>query len=321
MTVAVDDLRAATSSVRVTFDGVPPDPVPVAGTGEVAPEAFDEIVDRYDRHGFAIMQLASGPFDRDAVLALGLSLGLGEPFVPPLYTMGDSDAAAVSRISAAANAGTGDGDHPSFGRTVGQRFHCDGTLQDIGFVKASVLLCESVAEAGGETILFNSSAAYAELMAVDPAAAVALATPGALIRQANIGGCTDTHVGPAFTVQDGQLACGYSVTDTDRWATPAGVAEDDLRRSVEFLLRASMPGSRFHLERRLAAQQAIVFDNTRISHGRLAYRDSPDRHRCVYRGLFLQRPTRPVGAARRSPAAVARTSPPPSDDAVAATDG
>ena len=59
---------------------------------------------------------------------------------------------------------------------TGQRMHTDGTLQDIGEVKASVLVCEAAAAEGGATMLFNTSAAFAELIMTDPAAAVALAT-------------------------------------------------------------------------------------------------------------------------------------------------
>lgn len=290
MPTAVDELLTVAAQVTTTFDAVPAEPVAVTGPLEMTSEDTREVVDRYGRHGFAIIEIRSGNSDPAAVQALGKALGLGEPFVPPLYTLGGQDVRSVSRISAAANAGSSDEHHPSFGRTVGQPFHCDGTLQTIGFIKSAVLLCESPAAEGGETILFNASAAFAELAALDPAAAAALGTHGVLTRQANINGCTDENVGPAFTVQDGRLVCGYSVTATDRWTYPDASDAAALDRGVAFLDRASRPDSPLYLRLRLDTGHAILLDNTRISHGRLPYVDSAERRRCMYRGLFRQSP-------------------------------
>jgi Taurine catabolism dioxygenase TauD, TfdA family len=275
--VPFDELTAAAAAVTTTFEDAPSGPV--------------EVADPYSAHGFAVVALRGTPAGEDTLLTLSAALGLGEPFVPPLYRLGGGAAPTVSRISAASNAETADADHPSFGRTVGQEFHCDGTLQDIGFVKATVLLCELPAPEGGKSLLFNASAAFARLIAADPAAAVALATPGTLVRQANINGSSEQNAGPVFTVQDGRLVARYCVTDTDRWEVPAGVVEADLRRGIEFLRRAALPGSPDHLELTLGPGEAIVFDNTRLSHGRSAYRDSPDRRRCLYRSLHLAHPS------------------------------
>ena len=293
--VPMEELLAAARSARTTFQLVPAEPVAMADAGAVTAVEAQRVADRYARHGFAILALPAGPLTEDSVAALAGSLGLGEPFVPPLYLLAGA-APAVSRISAGSTAGTTDADHPSFGRTVGQELHCDGTLQDIGYVKASLLVCASPATEGGDTILFNASAAFARLARSDPAALAALATPGSLIRQANINGSTELNAGPAVTVQDGRLVCRYCVTGTDRWAVPAGVAAADLWRGVDFLREASRPGSPDFLQLRLDAGQAIVFDNTRISHGRTAYRDSGGNHRALYRSLHLAHPS---DAARR----------------------
>ncbi|RKN44890.1 TauD/TfdA family dioxygenase [Streptomyces hoynatensis] len=290
-----DEVLAAARRAGTTFDKIPGDPVPVRSPSGIGPLEASEIVARYDRHGFAVLELASGPATPQALEALAARLGLGDPFLPPLYRKGGTTT-PVAQISAASNAGGRDENHPSFGRRVGQRLHCDGTLQAIGYVKASVLLCEQPAAEGGETILFNASAAYAQLAAVDRAAAAALTAPGVLVRQANVNGCTDINANPAFSVQDGRLVCGYSVTETDRWAVPEGVSEADVHRGVGFLLNASLPGSRHFAQFMLGAGQAIVFDNTRISHGRTAYRDSGNHRRRLYRSLHLRHPrVRPEG--------------------------
>jgi alpha-ketoglutarate-dependent taurine dioxygenase len=289
MTPVADDLLTAARSVVTTFAHTPSESVPVTNAANLSRGEAATIARRYARHGFAICEHA-GAVDSGTTLALAKSLCLGQAFVPPLYSMGGRKPPAVSRISASANSGTPDADHPSFGRTGGQELHCDGTLQDIGYVKASLLLCAMPAAEGGDTTLFNTSAAVAELAEADLAAARALAFPGTLIRRANINGCTDMNAGPVVAVQNGNLICRYCVTETDSWAVPDGVVEADLRRGIDFLAEACRPGSRNFLQLRLNSGQAIVFDNTRISHGRTMYTDSPGSPRCMYRSLHLRHP-------------------------------
>jgi hypothetical protein len=218
---------------------------------------------------------------------------MGVPFIPPLYTLGGRVASPVSRISAAANSATADAAHPSFGRTVGQALHTDGTLQDIGEIKSSVLACKSPAAEGGTTMLFNASAAYRELLKVDAEAALVLATTGCLIRRANINGSIESNDGPAFGVNtEGELITRYSVTETDTWNVPEGVDPTSLWRGVEFLDQRARLGSPEYVELDMLADQIILFGNCRISHGRHAYRDSPERQRCLYRSLHLKHPVR-----------------------------
>ena len=288
--IIADELVAAGRAAHTTFEDIPAEPVTVADAANVSSAEGSDIMRRYTAHGFSILRLMSAPVDGDTLRSLAESLCLGDSFVPPLYTTGGAEAAKISRISATRNAGTGYANHPSFGRTVGQALHCDGTLQDIGYVKASMLLCETAASSGGDTILFNSCGAFASLTQFDLPAAVALATPGTLVRRATINGSSDVNAGPAFAVRDGALVGRYCVTDTDSWAAPDGVSADDLHRGIEFLARASRPGSPHFLQLRLDSGEVIVFDNTRISHGRTEYVDTVTQHRCMYRGLYLRHP-------------------------------
>ncbi|MDG4829291.1 TauD/TfdA family dioxygenase [Solwaraspora sp. WMMD1047] len=291
--LSLQELSTAAAGVITSFAAIPDRPVTVAQASDLDSTTAREIVQRYEQNGFCVVELVCDPPVPATLVALGASLRLGDPFIPPLYTMGASKPAPFSRISAAQNSGTVDADHPSFGRADCQRLHTDGTLQDIGFVKAGMLVCECAAAEGGLTTLFNTSAAFVELLARDPAAAVAMTTPGTLVRTANINGCTDENRGPIVSVVDGALVSRYSVTDTDSWAVPDEVNEDDLWRGIKFLAEASAPGSAHYTEFKVATGQAIMFDNTRISHGRTAYRDAPDQRRCMYRGLFLRHPSVP----------------------------
>lgn len=286
-TIAIDELLAAAQAVDITLEGFPSEPIDVQGT--LSPVRLRPVIERYARHGFAIMQLDPERASPDALTALANGLGLGEPFAPPLYGRTES---AVSRIAAAtASKNDDDSFHPAFEGTGGLDLHCDGTLQEIGYVKSSMLLCQLPAAEGGHTTLFNAAAAYAQLVSVDRDAAVALATPGAIVRQANLNGSDEMNVGPAFTVQAGRLVCGYSVSSTDRWGLPYGIAEGDLQRGVGFLMHASLPGSQHFAQLTLGAGQAILFDNTRLSHGRTPYYDPPGGGRCLYRSLHLRHPS------------------------------
>lgn len=285
----VHRLRTAARSVRTTFDGLPRGPVHLDRLDQPDPAALGEALRRYERHGFAVLQLATGSAGPGTAERLAEVLGLGAPFVPPLYAR-SGNSSGLARISAATNAGTTEADHPSFGRTDGQRLHVDGTLQEIGLIATSLLVCEAPAAEGGETLLFNSLGAFTQLLSEDPAAAVALTVPGVLVRQANINGSTDAHSGPTFALRGTELVGRFSVSTTDRWEVPAGVDEADLWRAVGFLTCAALPGSSHHARLTLAADQVLLLANSRISHGRTSYRDSETARRCLYRSLHLRHP-------------------------------
>ncbi|TDC85506.1 hypothetical protein E1193_02395 [Micromonospora sp. KC606] len=285
----LEALRAGAAAQPITFDAVPTVPVP-ADPDPISAATLAEIVRRYRRHGFALAQFPSGPWTERTVERLAAGLGLGEPFVPPLYTRGGYASSAVSRIGAPADGAASTDQHPHFETTVGQELHCDGTLQEIGEVRSAILLCQSQGVDGGTTTLFNAHGAFTELLDADPEAARALTARGVLVRRATFNGSSETRETPAFTVHEGQLVCRYCVDATDRWAVPPGGDADAIGRGTEFLHRARQIGSRYVRRIDLVAGQALVMDNTRISHGRDAYRDGPGRRRCLLRSLHLHHP-------------------------------
>jgi hypothetical protein len=183
-----------------------------------------------------------------------------------------------------------DSRHPHFETTVGQDLHCDGTLQNIGVIKSAVLLCRSQGAEGGESVVFNAHAAFAELLEADPAAAWALTSPGVLVRRATFNDSDEINAGPAFAVLGDQLVCRYCVDATDQWQTAAADDPEAAGRGLEFLHTARQDGSPYILRFTLVEGQAIVMDNTRISHGRSQYRDGPGRHRRLFRSLHLRHP-------------------------------
>ncbi|EHR52425.1 Taurine catabolism dioxygenase TauD, TfdA family [Saccharomonospora marina XMU15] len=295
MTVAVpqDVLRRAITARPTTFKGVPAEPVAWTGT-----EAVTETLRRYDRHGFAVVRVLAGPLNEDTVLRLAGELGLDKPFIPPLYTRGGRAAPPVSRIATPPVAPPSGAVHPGFETRNGQDLHCDGTLQDIGQVKAVILLCVAQGLSGGTTSLFNAHGAVAELLDHDPEAAKALTAPGLLQRQATINGSTEAVATPVCTVQDGQIVCRYCVSTTDRWVLPDGPELRTVQRGLEFLDLARRESSPHLLRFVLGAGHALILDNTRLSHGRDPYQDDDRHRRLLYRSLHLSHP-----AAPREPAA------------------
>ena len=179
---------------------------------------------------------------------------------------------------------------PSFGRAVGQELHCDGTLQPIGVVKATLMSCKMPAAEGGHNTLFASVAVFAQLVSDDLEAALALTMPDVLVRRANINGCDDANIGPAFAVRGGDLVGYYCITETDSWQVPGSPGGEALRRGIAYLEEAAKPGGRHFMTTRLEAGETIIFDNTRLSHGRTPYQDSHLNRRCLYRTLHLQHP-------------------------------
>lgn len=286
----VEELKLALSGNAAAFADLPDDPVRVAAESLVAASALGEIARRYRRHGYVILDI-EGAVTEANHLRLAGELRLGEPFVPPLYYAGGKTPAPISTISATVNAQTQDADHPSFGASVGQALHCDGTLQPAGFVKATLMSCRSPAAEGGDNGLFDAVTAFARLFELDSEAAVSLTGPAVLLRKANINGCTDENIGPAFAIDHGRVIGRYCETETDSWCFPDESSDHPMRRGVEFLRAIAQEGSSLYRVERLRANQAIVFDNTRLSHSRTAYRDDARTKRCLYRTLHLEHPS------------------------------
>lgn len=280
-------LQQAADRCPVSFTNLPSRPLDVATISDIDGFISSQLLHRYLRHGFAVLQINAQEITREIIIQLADVLKLGNIFVPPLYQTGDYTSTEISEISAKQEHETA---HPSFLGTVALDFHSDGTLQKIGYVKTTIMLCKAASAEGGETTLFNTSGAFANMLKTDPAAAIALATPGVLERKATLNGCTDVNCGPAFSIENGFLVTAYSMTHTDSIKPIKGVDIQALNRGEEFLKTASKPDSPYYARFKLLPGQLILLANTSISHGRTSYYDNQNDKRCMYRALFLKRP-------------------------------
>ena len=152
------------------------------GTGNLTEVSYDQLLQRYCTDGFSLVGVES-PCEKTLVEVCE-QLGLGTPFMPPHYA-GTTDLYQTSGVNIKSARGTSneEASHRAFTTGSAQALHVDGTLQRIGLVKTSVLLCVSPASSGGETLIFNAVEAFLELPRRDREAAPALCNPRRLLRR------------------------------------------------------------------------------------------------------------------------------------------
>ncbi|MEV7885142.1 TauD/TfdA family dioxygenase [Streptomyces sp. NPDC002817] len=281
-TPLIDTPVAATTELP-DFSTVPHAPVE-AGSWSIPNAGIRRrIAAEYRQRGYAIVHVPGSTPSHDDLAALADALGLGQPFTPLLYADSAHTLGGVSRLTAVPDAA-----HP-FQDTAGQNVHCDGTLQLLGEIPTTVMMCAAEAADGGLSYLVNLVDAYAELRRLDAEAAAQLAHAESLVR-------TSTFVdgqfvaAPAFAEeQSGRWITRYSRTATDTYRSLPG-QQAALDRALAIMDAAAMPGSSYRVSFTLRAGQALVLANDRLGHGRTAYRDDPARPRLLLRGLFTLRP-------------------------------
>jgi len=248
-----------------------------------------ELVRRYYLAGFALFHVSEELAGDGALLSLSQLLGLSAPYVPGHYRgqMGLYEASGLNVIRTADTGGSTA--HRAFRTPNEQALHVDGTLQPIGFVKTSKLLCVFQGKSGGESLIFNSVGAFVSFAQNDPDAAAALCNPQSLIRR-NLINMGEHQEGPAFSIAGGEIISRYSVDNTSDWE-PGLEKVPNLRRAYEYLNSLACDGSPFFLRLTLHEGQGIMIANDKIAHGRTAYTDWPNMPRKMIRGLFLNRPT------------------------------
>ncbi|WP_327687116.1 TauD/TfdA family dioxygenase [Streptomyces sp. NBC_00467] len=262
------------------------DPSCAEPVGFAGRDTAGHLLQRLEQHGFVVAAIDDpGPPDAQMV-ALSAALGLGDPYIPALYRHAETVNYSASYSHILSNPHD---QHPGFSTTAGQDWHVDGLLDEIGTIKTTVLYCVRAAQRGGETLLFNSVVAFAELREQDPAAAEALLSPDALTRSSTIPAIDLSATGPVFSVDPGgNYITRYTDNDTCTWNFSAGPA-GALRRALDFL-RVAADNPRYQRAVLLRAGQALIFRNDRLSHGRRSYEDSPDARRHLIRVLYANAP-------------------------------
>jgi alpha-ketoglutarate-dependent taurine dioxygenase len=252
-------------------------------------DAPNQLVRFLEERGFAVVTMPK-PGSPDAILtSLSAALRLGSPYIPALYRYAETKDYSGSYTNIRSDT---DDQHPGFSTTAGQAWHVDGLLDDIGDIKTTILYCVCAAHRGGETLLFNSIAAFAELHETDAAAAETLLSPEALNRRSTIPAIDVSATGPAFSADAaGDIITRYTDNETCRWNFSVG-PPGGLHRALAFL-RAASDNPRYRLAIRLTPGQALILRNDRLSHGRRPYEDRPNARRHLVRALYANVPSIP----------------------------
>jgi len=258
---------------------------------------LDRLINQYKERGFALFEVDQNNSNHEIVKFLSRSLGLGEPYVPARYANGDSSHLYEMGINTISTHINGRAIHQSkddrkvkhaFTTANEQQLHVDGTLEEIGLIKTSILLCVTPAFSGGETVIFNSVSAFVELAKHDINAAISLLNPKCLKRMDLAHG--DTYTGPVFMFREGELFSRFSLDKTSCWKDGLNSVES-LDRAYSFLTKMTKKSSPFFCEMKLEAGQGIIIANDKISHGRKSYIQSQIHARTMLRGIFLEAPS------------------------------
>ncbi|MFC2948131.1 TauD/TfdA family dioxygenase [Virgibacillus sediminis] len=256
-------------------------PVLIKSVDMISEIEHRKLVKQYNTAGFVVFELLDNKVNQDALLKLATSLKLGNPFIPNIY----SSKKNIYKRNGLNEIKISNGTHRAFQSGNEQEIHSDGTLEPIGKIKSSVLLCITPAVEGGETIIFNSVAAFYDLLKNERLASIAssLLDPRALKRIAVNGG-GEMNIGPAFSIKEGEILSRFSLDNTCYWEY--GFKEVQFLREAYYLMVEMVKNSSpYYIEFKLKGNQGVLMANHKISHGRREYTDG-NKKRTMIRGLF-----------------------------------
>jgi hypothetical protein len=211
----------------------------------------------------------------------GSALGLGKPYVPILYREGKTS-----------KFGTSDGvndvggpsiglSHPGFSLDTELQLHTDGTVEGIGQVRTVLLMCVRPALEGGETVVVRTSRLLECLDAGELSQLAPLFDTEALRRHGTVKLLYGD--GPVFSFENERILGRYSVSPRDEWRYDVvkGLARarsffDDLLERADGIVHRI----------KLKQGQMLIFDNSRISHARTAFKSHPENPRHLLRALY-----------------------------------
>ena len=259
-------------------------PVQIHKVTRITEYEASSLLKKYKDAGFVVFELLNDNPSQDALLSLAKQLVLGEPYVPYIYSTEKNiyDETGLNIIKVK------DGIHRAFQTNNEQKIHCDGTVEVIGKIKTTILLCAKAASGGGETIIFNSVAALYNLLRIENLEPIlsSLFNLNALKRVA-ANGAKEEYIGPAFTIRSGEIISRFSLDNTCDWSYGFEKVKF-LREAYSLLTEMITLKSPFYIETRLKENQGIIIANDKISHGRKGFIDN-DPTREMIRGLFINK--------------------------------
>jgi len=256
----------------------------IADIGNYSPsggELRNLIREKYAEVGFVRMNVGDTTQPRRKLMNVARELGFDSAFVPPQYSNDKElyDEFGVNQIGLEDNTTQ---NHRGFSSNEVQEIHVDGTLESIGNIPTTMMLCQSQGVNGGESRIFNSVGAFCQLASEQPKLAKALSSDQALTRSAvDLSG--ESVTGPAFDINQYGLVNRFSLDNTSKWNIDV---VGSLEPALNWMKRKLTKNSGFYTEFQLNPGELLIIANHKVSHGRNEYKDKKGKRRKLFRAIF-----------------------------------
>lgn len=249
-----------------------------------------DVIHHLNKYGFVIVEGDWEYTDHD-FFKLAKLYNLGESYKSEFNMAEHREGVSKSGINQIGGLATGD--HIVFNSNSEIPLHTDGSYLPIGSIQTTVLLCKQPALVGGETILFDSKTAFLKLKQ-DHSDLAELLTHQDIFRRRSTttkSGKLYEYIGPAFHMDriSGVQTC-FTLDVTADWDHSYNISPK-AKDAVGYLMDLATNTSKFYLEFSLQKGHAIIFRNDQLSHGRLAFKQSDNYPRTLFRGLFENCPS------------------------------
>jgi alpha-ketoglutarate-dependent taurine dioxygenase len=181
--------------------------------------------------------------------------------------------------------------HEGFESNNAQGLHVDGTVEPLGAIQTSLLYCKQPAKVGGESIIFNLMGAISQLAKTDMSLIQPLFDHNAFKRASTYEGINESHTGPVlgYHPKTQRLIARFAINITCQWEEGFKKVPG-LEKSIKQLFEMAKEGSPYSAKFQLESGTLMVMDNSRICHGRAAYKDCALQPRTMIRGVYSQLP-------------------------------
>lgn len=170
--------------------------------------------------------------------------------------------------------------------------HTDGAMSPLAEVKTTVLFCDTPAQSGGNTLLFNAYGAIKYLESRYADFSLPLKSQKALRRMTTFEGIHQERIDCVLGMDSvyKREAIRLTFDQTGDWQY-GFERVPGLRNSFDKLYTLYKMDSLFTLEFPLNKGDAIIIDNTRLTHGRTAFTSYPNSPRTIVRTLHTRLPS------------------------------
>jgi len=285
MTITAEDIVNADLGAvcESEYDTSLPERIAADRDERISSEIYQTARISYEKWGLALLQVddLSQPVDQLKQIATGF--GFDSAFVPTQYSKDEKhhNLYGINEISHNIDSET---NHEGFLSNGEQSVHVDGTLEPIGTVPTTFMLCQSQSKKGGESRVFNSVGAFSQLVKECPEFANALCSNKALTRS-DVDRSGESKTGPAFDINRFGLVTRFSLDNTSEW----NVDEVEyLQEALDWMKRKMTNDSDFYSEFKLSPKDLLIISNHKISHGRNKYEDTEGNRRQLCRALFRE---------------------------------